>query len=127
MANKYIVRTFEPINNEYYQFQEVTVNGRFLFQEFVNNLRDEVNDLKKLCSIYGYMDAFSPHNFLPKTKFRQVDGRQCKDLYEFKKGDIRVYVLFKRPSMFIVLGAYKGTQKRDYKNIDKLFKDFNID
>lgn len=33
MADKYQVRNFEPVNNEYYQFQEVAVNGKFLFQD----------------------------------------------------------------------------------------------
>lgn len=125
--NCYQVRNFKPVNNEYYQFQEVAVNGKFLLQEFINNLKDKQKDMKKLYSIYGYMDQFSPHCLLPKTKFRSVEGRQCKNLFEFKKGDIRVYVILKKPSVFVILGAYKGTQNHDYRNIDKLFKDFNTD
>ena len=56
MAEKYQVRKFEPVNNSSYQFFEVSVNGKFLFQEFVDNLKDEQRDLKKLNAIYGYMD-----------------------------------------------------------------------
>lgn len=124
MADKYQTRKFEPVNNKCYQFLEVFVNGRFLFQEFVDNLKDEQYDLKKLNAIYGYMDSFSPSLLLPKTKFRHVDGIKRKDVYEFKKNDIRVYVIMKRPSVFVILGAYKGTQKQDYKNISNLFNDF---
>lgn len=124
MADKYQTRKFEPVNNKCYQFLEVSVNGRFLFQEFVDNLKDEQYDLKKLNAIYGYMDSFSPSLLLPKTKFRHVDGIKRKDVYEFKKNDIRVYVIMQRPSVFVILGAYKGTQKQDYKNISKLFNDF---
>ena len=80
--------------------------------------------MKKLNAIYGYMDSFSPSLLLPKTKFRHVDGIKRKDVYEFKKNDIRVYVIMKRPSVFVILGAYKGTQKQDYKNISNLFNDF---
>ena len=29
-----------------------------------------------------------------------------------------------RPSVFVVLGAYKGTQNKDIKRIDKLFDGF---
>ena len=48
MAEKYQVRKFEPVNNSSYQFFEVSVNGKFQFQEFVNNLKDEQRDLKKV-------------------------------------------------------------------------------
>ena len=51
MAEKYQVRKFEPVNNSSYQFFEVSVNGKFQFQEFVNNLKDEQRDLKKLNAI----------------------------------------------------------------------------
>lgn len=127
MADRYQVRKFELVNNQFYQFLEVSVDGRFLFQEFIDNLKDERNDMKKLSAIFQYMDSFSPHVFLPRTKFRHVEGRKCKNLYEFKKGDIRVYVIMEKPSVFVILGAYKGTQKQDYNNIDKLFKSFKSD
>ena len=124
MAEKYQLRKFEPVNNSSYQFFEVSVNGKFLFQEFVDNLKDEQRDLKKLNAIYGYMDLLSPSKFLPKSKFRHLEGLKSKDIYEFKKNDIRVYVKLKQPSVFVILGAYKGTQKQDLKNIDKLFNGF---
>ena len=126
MAEKYQVRKFEPVNNSSYQFFEVSVNGKFQFQEFVNNLKDEQRDLKKLNAIYGYMDSLSPSNLLPKTKFRSIKCKKCKNVYEFKKNDIRVYVIFEKPNVFVVLGAYKSTQKQDTKNIDKLFDGFKM-
>lgn len=85
MAEKYQVRKFEPVNNSSYQFFEVSVNGKFQFQEFVNNLKDEQRDLKKLNAIYGYMDSLSSSNLLPKTKFRHIECKKCKNVYEFKR------------------------------------------
>ena len=126
MAEKYQVRKFEPVNNSSYQFFEVSINGKSQFQEFVNNLKDEQRDLKKLNAIYGYMDSLSSSNFLPKTKFRRIECKKCKNVYEFKKNDIRVYVIFEKPNVFVVLGAYKSTQKQDTKNIDKLFDGFKM-
>ena len=122
MANKYELRKFEPVNNKTYQFQEVSVNGKYLFQEFVENLKDQ-RDIKKLINIYSYMDMLSA-SMLPKSKFRHIEGLKRNDVYEFKKDDIRVYVIMQRPSMFVVLGAYKGTQNKDIKRIDKLFDGF---
>ena len=122
MANKYELRKFEPVNNKTYQFQEVSVNGKYLFQEFVENLKDQ-RDIKKLINIYSYMDMLSA-SMLPKSKFRHIEGLKRNDVYEFKKDDIRVYVTMQRPSVFVVLGAYKGTQNKDIKRIDKLFDGF---
>ena len=122
MANKYELRKFEPVNNKTYQFQEVSVNGKYLFQEFLENLKDQ-RDIKKLINLYSYMGMLSA-SMLPKSKFRHIEGLKRNDVYEFKKDDIRVYVIMQRPSVFVVLGAYKGTQNKDIKRIDKLFDGF---
>lgn len=124
MANKYEEKIFEPINNKTYEFREVSVNGRFLFQEFIDNLKDTPKDMKKIMRIYAYMNEFSPSTLLPKTKFRQIKGVKRDDVYEFKKDDIRIYVIKKYPSIFVILGAYKGTQDKNISRINKLFGGF---
>lgn len=125
MANKYEEKIFEPINNKTYEFREVSVNGRFLFQEFIDNLKDTPKDMKKIMQIYAYMNEFSPSTLLPKTKFRQIKGGVKRDdVYEFKKDDIRIYVIKKYPSIFVILGAYKGTQDKNISRINKLFGGF---
>lgn len=124
MANKYEEKIFEPINNKIYEFREVSVNGRFLFQEFIDNLKDTPKDMKKIMQIYAYMNEFSPSTLLPKTKFRQIKGVKRDDVYEFKKDDIRIYVIKRYPSIFVILGAYKGTQDKSINRIDKLFGGF---
>nr|DAQ45023.1 MAG TPA: HigB, HigA-Antitoxin complex, TOXIN.65A [Caudoviricetes sp.] len=124
MANKYEEKIFEPINNKTYEFREVSVNGRFLFQEFIDNLKDTPKDMKKIMQIYAYMNEFSPSTLLPKTKFRQIKGVKRDDVYEFKKDDIRIYVIKRYPSIFVILGAYKGTQDKSINRIDKLFGGF---
>lgn len=124
MANKYEEKIFEPINNKTYEFREVSVNGRFLFQEFIDNLKDTQKDMRKIMQIYAYMNEFSPSTLLPKTKFRRIKGVKRDDVYEFKKDDIRIYVIKRYPSIFIILGAYKGTQDKNINRIDKLFDDF---
>lgn len=124
MANKYEEKIFEPINNKTYEFREVSVNGRFLFQEFIDNLKDTPKDMEKIMQIYAYMNEFSPSTLLPKTKFRQIKGVKRDDVYEFKKDDIRIYVIKKYPSIFVILGAYKGTQDKNISRINKLFGGF---
>lgn len=60
MANKYELRKFEPVNNETYQFQEVSVNGKYLFQEFVENLKDQrdIKNVNKYILLYGHVIGF---------------------------------------------------------------------
>lgn len=81
MAEKYETRPFEYVNNKNCRFYEASVNGKYLYQEFLLGLKD-------------------------------------------KKNDIRVYVIMRKPNVFVVLGGYKGEQNSDIKRIKKLFNDF---
>lgn len=81
MAEKYETRPFEYVNNKNCRFYEASVNGKYLYQEFLIGLKD-------------------------------------------KKNDIRVYVIMRKPNVFVVLGGYKGEQNSDIKRIKKLFNDF---
>lgn len=71
MAEKYETRPFEYVNNKDCRFYEASVNGKYLYQEFLLGLKDKKNDLRKLNSIYAYMDQFGAL-LLPKTKFRYI-------------------------------------------------------
>lgn len=123
MAIAYEIRPFEAVNNATYQFYEVSVNGKYLYEEFYDNLKDEAKDKKKILNIIAYMNTFGKF-LLPEKKFRHIKNKDIQNLYEFKKDDIRVYVLLKEPSMFIILGGYKGKQKQDIELVARRFKDF---
>ena len=82
--------------------------------------------MKKIKSIIAYMDFFSFDNKLPSTIFNHIQNCSIPNLYEFKKKDIRIYVILKEPSVFIVLGGYKGKQRQDIDQVIRLFKDFKI-
>lgn len=47
MAITYGIRPFEAVNNTTYQFYEVSVNGKYLYEEFYDNLKDEAKDKRK--------------------------------------------------------------------------------
>lgn len=122
MANKYEIRKFEPVNNKEYDFYEVAVNGKYHCQNFIDGL-NQTQDVKKLHNIYAYMDSFSS-SLLPSSKFRAIKGLKRNDVFEFKKNDIRIYVIKKKPNVFVILGGFKGNQDKDINRIDKLFNDF---
>lgn len=123
---KYNIKPFDIVRNEYYSFFELSINGRFYFSEFVDSLDDKSMDKKNLNGILAYMNVLGPHNLLPKEKFRPIKDSECSNLYEFKKKDIRVYIMLIKPNVYIVLGGYKGNQKLDIKKVINWVKDFNI-
>lgn len=120
--NEYETRPFPLVNNDYYLFREVAVNGKYLFSEFIRQLTSA--DRKHFEAIIAYMDMFSPQLLLPKTKFNHIESSVSTSFYEFKKNNLRVYVAKIRPNMFVLLGGYKSTQKRDIKSLNRLFTDF---
>lgn len=63
MAEKYETRPFEYVNNKDCRFYEASVNGKYLYQEFLIGLKDKKNDLRKLNSIlclYGSVWGITP-------------------------------------------------------------------
>ena len=67
--------------------------------------------------------------FVAQELINKVKSKCCgikENVYEFKKNDIRVYVILERPDVFVILGAYKSNQDLDIKKIDKLFNGFEM-
>lgn len=48
MAEKYETRPFEYVNNKNCRFYEASVNGKYLYQEFLLGLKDKKNDIRSL-------------------------------------------------------------------------------
>ena len=69
------------------------------------------------------MENFSFNQKLPKEKFRPIKSIKRKNVYEFKKNNIRVYVLMQEPDMFVILGGYKADQKKDIHKVDLYTKE----
>ena len=94
------------------QFYELELDGKRLFSEFIEDLTD-AKDKKTFIAIATIMDNFSFNQKLPKEKFRPIKNIKRKDVYEFKKNNLRVYVLMQKPDMFVILGGDKANQKKD--------------
>lgn len=63
MANKYETRRFEPVNNAEYDFYEVSVNGKYLCQRFLDEIKR--NYLKYMPIWIRSLQIFCPHpNFV---------------------------------------------------------------
>ena len=108
-------------NKNNVQFYELELDGKRLFSEFHENLTD-ANDKKKFIAVIALMDNFSFNQKLPDKLFKQIKSIGRKDVYEFKKADLRVYVIMQKPNMFIILGGYKTNQQKDIEKIDRYTK-----
>lgn len=56
-----------------------------------------------------------------------IEDSRRNDLFEFKKDRLRVYVIKQKPDIYIVVGGFKGSQKKDIKLLKSLIKDFPKD
>lgn len=62
---------------------------------------------------------------LPKTKFNHIVGGKNNpgNVFEFKKNNIRVYVMLKDPDVIVILGGFKNSQKKDIERVLVLSRD----
>lgn len=120
----FTIEPFELVVNRTFSFFKLLVNGKSLFDEFTKDIKN-IKDEKALSGIIALMDNFGSC-LLPNTKFRKIQGTKRDDLFEFKKNNIRVYVLKKEPSIFVVLGGYKTKQKSDIARMDKILSDLDL-
>lgn len=118
---------FTLIKNPQYQYFKVFIDGKCQFDEFCQAVEQDGNDKKWLKSVYTYMEMLSDGTMLPKEKFNHIKGLGRNDVYEFKKKSLRVYVVKKRPNVFIILGGYKGSQKEDIARLKTILKEFKTE
>jgi hypothetical protein len=124
--NDFRVELFDIINNAEYCFYKLYIDDVCHFDEFVETIKDLPREPKSLKGIYAYMDMFSSQIKLPKTKFRHIEGTDRDDVFEFKKDNVRVYIILQKPNIYIITGGLKKTQDTDVKRLKKQVKDFSI-
>lgn len=115
---------FDLIKNDEYTFYKLVIDDVCHYDEFVQEIEQMPRELSKLKSIYALMEKFSSHTLLPKTKFRHILGITRKDVFEFKKDMVRVYVILQKPDVYVVTGSVKNDQDKTIKRFDKKIKDF---
>ena len=103
------------------------IDGKCQFDEFASEAEKIATNKKSLANIYYRMDSFDPDLKQPKEKFNYIEGRKHdrKDVYEFKKDQLRVYVILIKPNIFVVCGAIKKDKKDQKRDIKRLFNAVN--
>lgn len=120
---EYKTEILETINNQSLTFYKLYVDDKCYFDEFVEEISDNERYTKELATIYAYMDFLGSH-LLPEKKFNIIEGCGRSDLFEFKTKHLRVYVILVKPSVYVVAGGYKITQKKDIARLKKRIAGF---
>lgn len=120
---EYRKEILDIINNPDCTFYKLYVDGKCDFDEFYNNISRNLADRKSMDIIVYYMDSLSAR-LLPSTIYNHIIDNNRIDLYEFKKNNLRVYVIDQRPNIYVVMGGYKNKQKQDIAKFKNRVKDF---
>lgn len=122
--HEYETELYEDVNNPQYKFYKLHVDGSCQFDEFIDMVWRNKSDKKSFMSIIAYMDGLTDQNHYPSSKFNHIEDPVRHDIYEFKKDRLRVYVVKQKPDIYIILGGFKGTQKKDINHLKSLLKGF---
>ena len=121
---EYSTKLFDLTNNPNYTYYRLFVDGKCEFDDFLQEVNKNVADKKIMNAIIAYMDSLSAQ-LLPSIIYNHIESGERHDLYEFKKKNLRVYVIDQRPNIYIVMGGYKSTQKKkDIPRLIRKTKDF---
>lgn len=121
--NDYCTQKFDLIHNESYTYYKLYINNKCQFDEFCEEVKRRVSDNESLQAIYGYMELLGALP-LPESKHRIIKDAKQRDIWEFKKNSIRVYVVKTMKEVYIVMGGYKADQKRDIERVKRRVKQF---
>lgn len=120
---EYIKERLDLVNNPTYVYYKLYVDGKCQFDEFYNEVIRDVKKSKDMAAIINLMDNLGAM-MLPSTKFNHIQDSQRCDLFEFKKNSLRVYVISRKPEIYVVMGGDKKDQKQDIAKFKKKVKDF---
>ncbi len=119
-------KLLEFVNNENgFVFYKLLIDDVCHFDLFVEKVSKISNESKSLDAIFAYMDTFSKV-MLPQSKFRQIKNAHRKDVFEFKKDNIRVYVILQSPCIYVITGGFKNNQKQDVQRIVRQIRQFKV-
>ena len=100
-------------------FYKLRVDGVCQFDEFLEEVYRVDVTRKRMASIIRRMEWFG-NKPMPDGTFGYIEGIDSKDIFEFRKDNIRVYVKVIKPNVYIILGGYKNDQKKDIQKVKRI-------
>ena len=119
---EYKTEVLDIVNNPSYTYYKLYVNDRCYFEDFYNEVMEDVKGSNDMASIVSLMENLGAQ-LLPAAKFNHIHDAKRSDLFEFKKNKLRVYVIKQEPVIYVVMGGHKNEQKSDIAKLKKRVKD----
>ena len=107
---------------EVFGYYKLVVDEECQFDNFQSILQK--SSIKSLTKIFRYMEWKQDGHSLPKDKYRQLQPTQEVPDYEFKGDNIRVYNIDIEGFGIIILGGFKGNQKKDISKLREIKENF---
>ena len=117
---------FTLVNNNEYVYYKLLIDNISYFDRFCQEIERLSKEKNALVAIIGLMEDFSASLMLPKEKFRQIKNLSRNDVFEFKKKNVRVYVVKdeQEKTIYIVMGGLKNNQDKDIEKLKNRIKGF---
>jgi len=109
-------------------FYKLLINGKCLFDDYINELKKAGNMKTEIGSIYNIIDCISIYKMgeceTPKEKFKALKGFGKVIDFEIRKKGIRVYVSIYLDGYLLFFGGKKENQKRDIDLMRSIKREF---
>lgn len=127
IMDEFSKKSMDYVRNPRYHFYEILINGKSPYKEFTESLNQK-KDKKAIEALHAIMDRFGD-TLLNSTIVNHISGGKYdrKDVYEFKKNNIRIYFILQRPDVMILLGGFKVNQVNDIATIFRKFNSLPLD
>ncbi len=122
--NTYTTEPLDIVCNHEIAFKKLLIDGVCPFMEFYDSVIKDKQLGKDMRAIIAMMDSYSKSLLLPKTKFNHIEDHKIKNIFEFKKHSLRVYVLLLDTNVCVILGGFKKEQDADINRVKKILEDF---
>lgn len=117
------IEKFDQVHNQTCQFYKLRIGDKCPLDDFVEEVSKNTEDRKSFSALVALMDQYSPTLMLPKKKFRHIESNVRPDIWEFKKNNLRLYIVLKQPNVYLVMGGYKKNQERDIATLNRILRE----
>lgn len=106
-------------------FYKLSVNGVCLLDRFYENIKHIPKYKSSFIRILSNMESVANGIKLAGEKYHPLSPRSSPREWEFKYGDLRIYLIDYKGGKLIFDGGYKNSQDSDINSFRSLLKNFN--
>lgn len=121
----FATQLMEEIKGRQQTFEKLVVDGTCYYDQFENDLRNNVPYHKELRTVLSYVQMYADGTNLPISKFRQLHTKlKGSFLVEFKSKHLRLYACSVKGGKLVITGGFKNNQKEDIEWTEHLVREY---